>query len=77
MIPFITTSTEPSALACGCALAVVTRPWVAQRVWPSPEVAPLPLPSPAAARSSARFPTARTASAMPSWPSSSAKPAES
>ena len=40
MIPFITTRTVPSALVCGCAFSVVTRPWVAQRVWPSPAVAP-------------------------------------
>ena len=30
-------------------MAVVTRPWVAQRVWPRPEVAPLPFPAPPAA----------------------------
>ena len=38
MMPFITTITEPSVLECGCALASVTRPWVAQRVWPTPVV---------------------------------------
>ncbi len=77
MIPFITTRTEPSALAWGCALAVVTRPWVAQRVWPRPAVAPLPFPSPAAVRSSARLPTARTDSTMPCPSSMRANPAES
>ena len=59
MMPFITTEIRPLASACGCALASVTRPCVAQRVWPMPAVAVDVLPA-AALRSSARLPTART-----------------
>lgn len=38
MMPLCTSATP--ALMCGCALASVTPPWVAQRVWPMPRVAP-------------------------------------
>ncbi len=77
MIPFITTTTEPSALACGWALSVVTRPWVAQRVCPRPTVAAEPPFSPAVILSCERLPTARTISTMPAEGSSRANPAES
>ena len=74
---------------CGCAFSSVTRPWVAQRVWPSPIVAggaaTATAPSvwvtgrsasrPTAARRLARLPTARTVSISPS--ASSEMPAES
>jgi hypothetical protein len=77
MIPFITTRTEPSALACGWALASVTLPCVAHRVWPTPQVEVEPPLAPAASRSRSRFPTARTASTTPADGSSSANPDES
>ena len=38
MIPLWMTATLPSSLTCGCALASVGPPWVAQRVWPMPIV---------------------------------------
>ena len=42
-IPLSTMCTRSEVSQCGCALASVTRPWVAQRVWPMP-VEPLQVP---------------------------------
>jgi hypothetical protein len=67
---------------CGCAFSSVTRPWVAQRVWPIPVVGsrsttatPPPARSATASRRKERLPTARTDSI---WsPESRETPAES
>src|SRR3954452_14465936 len=87
-MPFNTMCTSPVQSPCGCAFSSVTRPWVAQRVWPRPivagGVATATPPSaetgrsasrPIASRRFARFPTARTVSTCPSV--SSEMPAES
>ena len=38
-MPLTTTWTRCSVSKCGCAFSSLTRPWVAQRVWPMPVVA--------------------------------------
>ena len=76
-MPLTTMWTRLSSSKCGCALSSLTRPWVAQRVWPMPVVAggaatATPPPKSAstasstAARRALRLPTARTDSRWPS-----------
>ena len=61
---------------CGCAFAWVTRPWVAQRVWPIPvEPFRCPFDAATASRRCWRLPTACTLSIDPFVTSES--PAES
>jgi hypothetical protein len=36
MMPLCTTTSSPDPSVCGCAFSSVGRPWVAQRVCPSP-----------------------------------------
>ena len=61
---------------CGWALASVTRPWVAQRVWPMPvEPFRFPFVAATASRRFWRFPTAWTLPIDP--PATSDRPAES
>jgi hypothetical protein len=38
MMPLWMTTKRPASSVCGCALASVGWPWVAQRVWPIPTV---------------------------------------
>ena len=74
MIPLWTTVTpEPSHASIGCALASMTPPWVAQRVWASPIVAGWES-GPTASRSTDTLPTRRT---MSTWPFIRQIPAES
>ncbi len=83
-IPLTTTWTRSCVSVCGWALASLTRPWVAQRVWPIPVVAAreataTPPPSSRCAATALtrfdRFPTARTESI--SSPTITEMPAES
>ena len=79
MMPLWTTAMRPSQLTCGCALAVEGRPWVAQRVWPIPQVESSLYRSSSDSRP-ATLPTRRITSrrAEPAAPAtSSATPAES
>ena len=65
MMPLCTTVTpEPSQASIGCALASITPPCVAQRVWARPLVAGWAL-APTAARSTATLPTRRVMSTLP------------
>ena len=73
-MPLTTTWTEPVVSKCGWALHSLTRPWVAQRVWPMPVVAgrvATATPPPSSSRVAtawrrwSRLPTERTDS-MPS-----------
>src|SRR5690606_16521129 len=72
MMPLCTRATP--WLMCGCALASVTPPWVAQRVWPMPRLACAPSAT-AAASISATRPVRRTRRTSPS--ATRAMPAES
>ena len=67
-IPFSTIWTRPDWSSCGWAFSCVTRPWVAQRVWPTPEVAleARRCGPPTASRRCLRLPTAWTESISPS-----------
>src|SRR3954454_17581035 len=73
-MPLTTTCTWSVVSKCGWALASLTRPWVAHRVWPIPVLAgrvasatpPLPASRSTAATRFSRLPTARTESISPS-----------
>jgi hypothetical protein len=73
MIPLRTTEKRSSQPVSGCAFRSEGRPWVAQRVCPTPVVAD-ESSSAETARSSASLPTARISSTSPSISDS---PAES
>ena len=65
MMPLCTTVTpEPSQASIGCALASITPPCVAHRVWASPLVAGCALGTDRA-RSTATLPTRRVMSTLP------------
>ncbi len=72
MMPLCTTVT-PSEV-CGCAFCSEGRPWVAQRVWPTP-ITPGHGSAASRAFSATSFPAARRTLVLP--PSSVATPAES
>ena len=74
MMPLWITAMRPPE-TCGWALASVTPPWVAQRVWAMP-VVPVSVWRASFASSCATLPTARTGTT--GWPGcSTATPAES
>ena len=74
VMPLWTITTRPDPSRCGCALASVAAPWVAQRVWPMPVVPSTGAAFTRASRSCRR--PARRRTLTPSGPRT-ASPAES